>query len=231
MLFFMRIKSLPQDDQPRLKSIQNGIRSLSDSDLLAILIGNGVQQKNAKEIGQEILTNHSNNLNTLFKSDAARLEKFDGIGPAKSTILLAAFELGRRHSAENPHSSFKVANSKDVYSYIKRHLSLLQHEEFILLLMNNNNEVIYGKSISRGGLTATIADGRVIFGLAFTHKATGIILCHNHPSGNLKPSKSDILLTQKLLKFGKFIELPILDHLIFTDYGYFSFADEGLLDL
>jgi DNA repair protein RadC len=227
----MRIKSLPQDDQPRSKSLQHGFRNLSDSDLLAILIGNGIQQKNAKEIGQDILTSYHNNLYKLFKSDASDLEKFVGIGPAKSTLLLAAFELGRRHSSKRQQTAHKVSNSKDVYDYIKSHFSLLQHEEFVILLLNNNNVITFGKSISRGGLTGTIADGRIIFGMALAQKATAIILCHNHPSGNIKPSKNDISITQNLLKFGKYIELPILDHLIFTDNGYFSFADEGLLDL
>lgn len=226
----MQIKSLPKDDQPRHKSQQYGIRSLSDSDLLALLIGKGYQHRNAKEIAQEILVQCQGDLHKLFKIDSKNLESFYGIGSAKAATLLAAFELGRRQNAYLPNQNFKISNSSQVYNYIKTQLSLLSCEAFVVLLLNNNNEVIHCEKISRGGLTGTIADGRILFALALSHKATGIILCHNHPSGNKKPSDKDISLTQNLKNFGKYIELPILDHLIFTDFGYFSFADEGLLN-
>ncbi len=226
----MRIPQLPSSDQPRNKLIAQGVRNLTDSELIALLLGKGSHQKNAKELAQEILVYSKNDLSRLFGTSQLNLTRFQGIGPAKASTLLAAFELGRRYSAHHPTQGKIIRNSRDVYRFAKRTFSLLTHEEFLILLLNNNNEILHAHRLSRGGITGTVADGRILFKLAFEYKATAIILCHNHPSGNPKPSEQDIRLTMNYRKFGKFIDLPILDHIIYSDFGYFSFADEGLLD-
>jgi len=226
----MRIPQLPSSDQPRNKLIAHGVRNLTDSELIALLLGKGSHQKNAKELAQEILLYSKNDLSRLFGTTHHDLTRFQGIGPAKASTLLAAFELGRRFSAHQPAQGKIIRNSRDVYHFAKRTFSMLTHEEFLILLLNNNNEILHAHRLSRGGMTGTVADGRILFKLAFEYKSTAIILCHNHPSGNPKPSEQDIRLTMNYRKFGKFIDLPILDHIIYSDFGYFSFADEGLLD-
>ena len=212
----MRIPQLPSSDQPRNKLIAHGVRTLTDSELLALMLGKGSHRKNAKELAQEILVYFKSDLSRLFGTTHHDLTRFQGIGPAKASTLLAAFELGRRFSAHQPAQGKIIRNSRDVYHFAKRTFSMLTHEEFLILLLNNNNEILHAHRLSRGGMTGTVADGS--------------ILCHNHPSGNPKPSEQDIRLTMNYRKFGKFIDLPILDHIIYSDFGYFSFADEGLLD-
>jgi DNA repair protein RadC len=226
----MNLLQLPSSDQPRNKLHQHGPRTLTDSELLALILGKGIQFKNAKDLATDVLVHYNDDLHRLFCASKADLQHFRGIGPAKASILLACFELGRRMSAQIPTRGDIVKNSKDVYNYVRKSFSMLPHEEFLILLMNNNNEIIHAHRLSRGGITGTVADGRILFKIALDFKATAIILCHNHPSGNPKPSEQDIRLTKNYRKFGQYIELPILDHLIYTDYGYFSFADEGLLD-
>lgn len=226
----MRIPQLPSSDQPRNKLIAHGVRTLTDSELLALMLGKGSHRKNAKELAQELLVYFKSDLSRLFGTTHHDLTRFQGIGPAKASTLLAAFELGRRFSAHQPTQGKIIRNSRDVYHFAKRYFSMLTHEEFLILLLNNNNEILHAHRLSRGGMTGTVADGRILFKLAFEHKSTAIILCHNHPSGNPKPSEQDIRLTKNYRKFGKFIDLPILDHIIYSDFGYFSFADEGLLD-
>ena len=226
----MRIPQLPTSDQPRNKLNLQGVRSLTDSELIALLLGKGSQHQNAKELAEGLLVYFKNDLSRLFSCTQHNLTRFQGIGPAKAATLLAAFELGRRFAAHNPIQGKIIRNSQDVYRFAKQTFSILAHEEFLILLLNNNNEILHAHRLSRGGMTGTVADGRILFKLAFEHKATAIILCHNHPSGNPKPSEQDVLLTKNYRKFGKFIDLPILDHIIYSDFGYFSFADEGLLD-
>lgn len=210
--------------------MRHGMRSLTDSELIALLLSSGYRGKNAQEMAVDLMNHYESNLYRLFKTESRELQKLQGIGPAKASILLAAFELGRRQSAYIKDPALQLKNSQMAYDFGKQNLSNLNHEEFLILLLNNHNEVILSHRLSKGGLTGTIADGRILFALALSHQATGIILMHNHPSGQRKPSEADIQLTQNFKKFGKFIELPILDHIIFTDFGYFSFADEGLLD-
>jgi len=226
----MNLLQLPSSDQPRNKLHQHGPRGLTDSELLALLIGKGTQHKNAKDLALDVLVHFNNSLYRMFSATKADLQQFRGIGPAKAALLMACFELGRRMNAEGPEIREIMRNSKDVYQYVRRTFSLLPFEEFVILLMNNNHEIIHAHRLSRGGITGTVADGRILFKIALDFKATAIILCHNHPSGNPKPSEQDIRLTKNYRKFGQYIDLPILDHLIYTDYGYFSFADEGLLD-
>ena len=226
----MRIPQLPSSDQPRNKLIAHGVRTLTDSELLALMLSKGSHRKNAKELAQELLVYFKSDLSRLFGTTHHDLTRFQGIGPAKASTLLAAFELGRRFSAHQPTQGKIIRNSRDVYHFAKRTFSMLTHEEFLILLLNNNNEILHAHRLSRGGMTGTVADGRILFKLAFEYKSTAIILCHNHPSGNPKPSEQDIRLTMNYRKFGKFIDLPILDHIIYSDFGYFSFADEGILD-
>ena len=230
LLFFMRITQLPLSDQPRNKLANQGVRSLTHSELLALVLEKGLAKKNAKDLALDLLVRYNNDLNRLFNASYHELIKISGIGTAKASKLLACFELGRRLQSIDPKQGTIIKNSNDVYHFVKRTFSKLSHEEFMLLLLNNNNEILHAHRLSRGGMTGTVADGRLIFKAALEHKATAIILCHNHPSGNSKPSDHDIRLTNNFRNFGKFIDLPILDHVIYTDYGYFSFADEGLLN-
>ena len=226
----MRITLLPKADQPRAKLSEKGPRGLTDSELITLVLSKGTKSKNAQEIALEILRYYNNDLHQLCKATMSNLSQFYGIGNAKASMLQACFELGRRIAASAPKQGTIVRNSREVYAFIQQHFSLLSHEEFLLLFLNNNNEILHAHNLSKGGMTGTVADGRILFKLAFEYRATAIIIGHNHPSGNPSPSQQDILLTKNFLKFGNFIDLPILDHIIYTDFGYFSFADEGLLD-
>lgn len=226
----VKIKNLHHLDQPRIRLLQQGSRNLSDAELLAVLLNQGSKRLNAKELSIALLARFNNDIQKLFESTHYDLTQFLGIGTVKASQLLACFELGRRLSRSPNRKPIIVKNSLDVFNHVKCMFSLLAHEEFIILLLNNNNEIIHSHRLSRGGLTATVADGRILFKIAFEYKATAIILCHNHPSGNPTPSEQDIRLTKNYRKFGEFIDLPILDHIIYSDFEYFSFADEGLLD-
>lgn len=223
------IKFWAEDDRPREKLIMKGKAALSDTELLAILIGSGTRKKCAVSLAKEILSVYNNNLLLFSKVQLAELLKFNGIGEAKAITILAALEIGRRRQGAEPQKQIKVSNSNSVYQHLKPFLSDLFHEEFYAIYLNNANEVLQTKQISIGGMTGTVADGRIIFRYALEYKATAIILSHNHPSGKRTPSKTDISLTKSIGEFGKCIDLKLLDHLIFTDNGYFSFADEGLL--
>jgi DNA repair protein RadC len=226
----VKLKNLHHLDQPRLRLLHHGSRSLSDAELVAIVLNQGSKGQNAKDLAIALMARFNNDIQKLFSATQFELTQFLGIGTVKATQLLACFELGRRLSRSPIHKPIIIKNSLDVFNHLKSLLSLLAHEEFVVLLLNNNNEIIHSHRLSRGGLTATVADGRVLFKIAFEYKATAIILCHNHPSGNPTPSEQDIRLTKNYRKFGEYIDLPILDHIIYSDFEYFSFADEGLLD-
>lgn len=229
MIEKLTLKTLAEDDRPREKFILKGRHNLSNAELLAILIRSGTRSKTAVQIGQELMNNAGNLLENLGKRDAQELKQTKGIGLAKATAIMAAMELGRRRSNETPLKKVKIQSSMDAFEILRHSFSDLSHEEFHIILLNRANNVIDIKRISIGGMAGTVADGKVIFKEALIQKASGIILAHNHPSGNLKPSEADRQLTRKMVEFGKFIDLLILDHLILTDNGYFSFADEGLL--
>jgi DNA repair protein RadC len=223
------IKFWAEDDRPREKLILKGKATLSDAELLAIIIGSGTRKKSAVELSREILSSYNNNLHDFSKVQLKELLKFNGIGEAKALNILAALELGRRRqSAEIPIRT-KLTNSEMVYSHLKPYLGDLNHEEFYVIYLNFANEIIQTIQISKGGMKSTIADGKIIFKHALDCQASAFVLSHNHPSGNKNPSQSDIQLTKSLREFGKCIDLQLLDHLIFTDNGYLSFADEGLL--
>ena len=223
------IKSWAQDDRPREKLLLKGKQSLSDAELIAILLGSGTREKSAVELAQEILSFSSNDLSKFSKFSFKDLLKFKGIGEAKAITLLAAIELGKRRKLVEEPKKLKITHSNEIYTFLSGKFFELRHEEFYIILLNRANEIIHTEQISKGGLSGTVADGKIIFKVALDHFSSAIILCHNHPSGQISPSNEDLLLTTKLMNFGKMIDLPILDHIIFTDNGYFSFADEGLM--
>jgi DNA repair protein RadC len=223
------IKSWAEDDRPREKFMLKGRNALSDAEIIAIIIGSGTKSISAVELAQQLLASTNNNLTDIFRLTLHDLVKFNGIGEAKAISLLAAFELSRRREKQMSGVKIQLTSSSDVYRYMRHHFESLQHEEFHIVFLNRANDVIGSKQISVGGFSGTVADGKVIFKTALEKGAQAIILAHNHPSGQLKPSDADKSLTKRLVEFGKYIDLPILDHLIFTDNGYFSFSDHGVI--
>jgi DNA repair protein RadC len=223
------IKYWAADDRPREKLLLNGPASLSNSELLAILIINGNTKQSALDIAKAVLKLGNNNLNDLGKLNLKDLQKVPGIGIAKSIMLMAALELGRRRLAGEVTKKSMIRSSSDIADYFRHSLKDFQHEVFAILFLNQANRVNYFEVISRGGLTGTIADPRIILKKALEENATSMVLCHNHPSGNLKPSRADEALTLKIRNAAAYLDIKILDHLIVSEEGYFSFADEGLL--
>jgi DNA repair protein RadC len=222
------IKSWAEEDRPREKLSGQGRRALTDAELIAILIGSGSRNETAVELSKRILHHYDNDLNKLGKATINDLCNFRGIGEAKAISIIAALEIGRRRNEFETKPPDTVVSSKDAYQIMKRHLVDLNHEEFWILLMGRSQKVLTKELVSRGGLSETAVDPKVIFGMALQHQATGIILIHNHPSGNLKPSQNDIVLTKRLVDAGNMLGIKILDHIIISDQGYYSFGDEGI---
>ena len=225
----LTIKSWAEDDRPREKMILKGRHSLSDAELLAIILGSGSRSKSAVELAQEMLLSVKNNLDDFGKKSLKELMKFKGVGEAKAISILATIELGRRRKAFEQVKKVKVSSAQIVFEYMSPYFKDLGHEEFYIVLLNRANQIIHTEQVSKGGISGTIVDGKIIFKIAIDNSASAIILCHNHPSGQLFPSSQDEKITSELISFGKMIDLPVLDHLIFTDNGYFSFADNGLM--
>jgi DNA repair protein RadC len=223
------IKEWAVEDRPREKMLAKGIRSLSEAELIAILIGSGNLEESAVEVSRRIMASVNNNLNELGKKSINDFQKFKGIGPAKAITIAAAMELGRRRKETDPDEKPKVVTSGDCAAIFKPLLSDLPHEEFWVLLLNRNNLVLDKFMVSQGGLSGTVIDVRIILKTALEKLACSIILCHNHPSGNLFPSEADKEITKKIKEAGKHMDLPVLDHLIIGNDSYFSFADEGLI--
>ncbi|MFY7908715.1 MAG: RadC family protein [Emticicia sp.] len=223
-----KILSWAEEDRPREKLLLKGKAALSDAELIAILIGSGTRELSAVDLSKLILQSVKNNLNELAKLSINDLMKFKGIGDAKAISIAAALELGRRRKESDVIKKAKVSSSADAYEAIRPYLMDLQHEQFWVLLLNRANEVIRPQQISIGGVSGTVADPKMIFKAAIEHLASAIILVHNHPSGNLTPSQADKDLTKKVKEAGRTLDIPVLDHLIFSDNGYFSFADEGI---
>ena len=223
------ITAWAEADRPREKMLLKGVAALSDSELLAILIGSGSVGESAVALSQRILSDFDHSLHDLGRKSLKELQRYKGIGEAKAITIAAALEIGRRRQISDLRKRPRVTCSRDAYQVIAPMLADLYHEEFWVLMLNQANEVMDKSMVSSGGLTATIVDIRVFFRIALEGKAAGVIAVHNHPSGNLKPSQADITLTQKLVQGGKTIELPVLDHLIISEKGYYSFADEGVL--
>ena len=224
-----RILSWAEEDRPREKLLLKGKAALSDAELIGILIGSGTVSVSAVDLGRQILASAGNNLNALAKFSVKDLEKFKGIGEAKAIAIVAALELGRRRKEAELPEKQAISGSGDVFQLMQPHLTDLPHEEFWVLLLNRANAVIRKVQISSGGVSGTVADPKLIFKTALENLASALILVHNHPSGNLKPSQADKDLTQKMKQAGQLLEIPVLDHLILTERKYFSFADEGLL--
>lgn len=223
------IKAWAEEDRPREKLLLKGKTALSDAELIAILIGSGSRDETAVELSKRILSSASNNLNQLGKMSIVDLQKFKGIGEAKAISIAAALELGRRRKETDAVKRVKITASSVVFENMREVMEDLPHEEFWVLLLNRGNQILERVNISKGGVSQTVVDTKIVFKMAIDKLASSIILCHNHPSGNLKPSDADIQLTKKLKEAGRILDLPVLDHLIFADNTYFSFADEGLL--
>ena len=223
------ITTWAEADRPREKMLLRGKQNLSDTELLAILLGSGSREETAVSLAQRILQSVDNNLDQLGKRSIPDLIKgFKGVGEAKAIAITAAMELGRRRQLTDIKDKPKIISSKDAYNVIAPILMDLPHEEFWVIVMNRANRVLSREQISSGGTTGTVVDAKVLFKRTLGHeKMTSIILCHNHPSGNLMPSTADIELTKKLKSAGKLLDIDVLDHLIIAERGYFSFADEG----
>jgi len=225
----LTIKKWAEEDRPREKLLLKGKAALSEAELIAILIGSGNTEQTAVELSQHILNQCDNNLANLARLSVKDLQKFKGIGEAKAISIVAALELGRRRKEEEPAKRVKISSVRDAYELLKGDLMDLNHEEFWLVLLKRNNEVIRKEMLSRGGVSGTVVDPKIIFKRALEEMASSLILAHNHPSGNLKPSHDDLRLTKRLEEAGRSLDISIYDHLIITDHDYFSFADEGLL--
>lgn len=223
------IRLWAEDDRPREKLLIKGKRALSNAELIAILLGSGTREFSAVELSKRILDDCRGKLKELSRQSVADLTRKKGIGPAKAVTLIAALELGNRTSMEESLNRKKVSCSQDVYSFFRPLLQDSSYEEFWILLLNRGNKILNSICISQGGLSGTVADPKKIFKTALENYAASVILCHNHPSGNIRPSDSDIRLTQKLKKAGSFLDLPVVDHIIIGENNYFSFADDGLL--
>lgn len=218
-----------EEDRPREKLMLKGKAALSEAELIAILINSGTVDLTAVDVAKIILKSVGNNLNELARLSVKDLSKFRGIGEARAIAIVAALELGRRRKEQDRPQRARITCSRDAYNEMIPHLMDKPHEEFWVLLLNRANEVMRPVQISAGGVSGTVADTRIIFKQAIEHLASAIILCHNHPSGNLTPSQADKDLTRKLKDAGRLLDIPVLDHLIFTDKAYLSFADEGIL--
>ena len=222
------INQWAEDDRPREKFLLKGKSSLSDSELLAILIGSGSRNESAVQLCQRILFSANNNLNQLGKLSIQQLTEFKGIGEAKAISIAAALELGRRRRSEDVVDLKKVTTSKTVFEIMQPIIGELAHEEFWVLYLNNSNKVLYKAQLSKGGMTGTVVDTRIIFKTALEYNATSLILTHNHPSGKLFASDADREVTRKLKLAGQQMDILVIDHIIITENGFYSFNDEGI---
>lgn len=216
------------EDRPREKMLKRGIDALTDAELIAILLGSGTQEMSAIDLGRKVLT-EVGTLGQLARSSVAELTRIKGIGPAKAITLVTAFELGRRKGIA-PDQILRITSAESAANHLIPKLSDQSQEVFYVLFLNRNNEVKAEKPIFRGGVSATVIDPKIVFREAINQLASAIIIAHNHPSGNLSPSQADIQITRKLVQGGKFFDIKVLDHLIISHRGYFSFADEGMMD-
>ncbi|WP_057937415.1 RadC family protein [Algoriphagus resistens] len=225
----IKISQLAEEDRPREKLLLKGKLALSDAELIAILIGSGTPSVSAVDLSKHILADVNYDLRSLAKLSIQDLKKFKGIGEAKAISIIAAMELGRRRKDSVQVSKPRITCSQDIYNLMRPELLDEQVEHFYLILLNRGNQILKKHLVSQGGTAGTVVDTKIVFKIALEHLAQSIILVHNHPSGNLSPSDQDKRLTQRLVKVGRELDLPVLDHVIFTDSGYFSFADEAIL--
>lgn len=223
------ITNWSEDDKPREKLMLKGKSALSDAELIAILIGSGSRNESAVQLSKRILSSCTNNLNTLGKLTLKQLTSFKGIGEAKAISIIAAMELGRRRRELDAVELKQISSSKSVFELMQPLIGELFHEEFWVVFLNNSNKVIHKEQLSKGGITGTVVDSRLLFKAALQHSATSLILIHNHPSGKLVPSEADIAITKKLKMAGIQLDIPVLDHIIITENGFYSFGDNGIL--
>lgn len=221
------IKTWAREDRPREKLRSKGRQNLTTAELIAILLGNGYRSVSALDLARTLLKECNNDINALAQFSVEELVNIKGIGPAKAVKLVASFELSRRRG---PLSNKKqITSSQDAFEVLQPGFMDLGHEVFKLILLNRNNRILKTETISEGGISGTVVDPKLVFKSALDVKASSVILCHNHPSGNLKPSKADTLLTEKLVNAGKLLDISVLDHLIIHNENYFSMLDEGLI--
>lgn len=225
----LAIKLLAEDERPREKMLNQGASALSAAELLAILIGSGNRRASALQLGQQLFNLANQNLTELSRMSLSELTSIHGIGGTKAVVLNAALELGRRKRDEDARKITKITCSRDAYLYFEPFMEDFRHEEFWILLLNRNNIVISKKRVSIGGVSGTVVDPKIIFKMALDQLASSMILCHNHPSGNLTPSQQDIDITKKLIEGSKFLDIGINDHIIIGNKGYYSFADNRVL--
>jgi DNA repair protein RadC len=226
---YLSIKKWATDDQPREKLLAKGLPSLSDAELLAVLIRAGTHETSAVELAREILLQAGNNLGTLGRKSVSDLIKIKGIGEAKAISIVAALELGRRRNLCESNEHFQVNSSKNVFEYVHSFLADIMHEEFWVLYLNRSNRIIERYKISQGGISGTVTDIRLILKKAIELLASSMIICHNHPSGNIQPSDQDKQITEKLKGASSQMDIKLLDHIIVAENSYFSFCDEGIL--
>lgn len=225
----MSIKFLAEDDRPREKFLLKGKNALSDAELLAIIMGSGNREDSAVELGRKILNSVENNWHNLSLLQISDLIKFKGIGEAKAISIATALEIGRRGASQEVPEKIKISQSSDLYKVLQPYLSDLQTEEFWAIYLNQSNKILGKSRLTSGGINQSVVDVRILFKTAIEHFATAIVIAHNHPSGNLKPSQEDLRITKQINEGGKILNIQLLDHLIITQNSYFSFADENLL--
>ncbi|KIA83507.1 hypothetical protein OA84_08330 [Kaistella solincola] len=225
----MSIKLLAEDDRPREKFLLKGKNSLSDAELLAIIMGSGNREDSAVELARKILNSVGNNWHNLSVLQISDLTKFKGVGEAKAISIVAALEIGRRRAAQEVPEKIQITNSQETYKILAPFLADLQTEEFWAIFLNQNNRIIGKSRLSSGGINQSVVDIRILFKTALEHFATGLVVAHNHPSGNLKPSQEDLKITKQIAEAGKILNIQLLDHLILAQNSYLSFADENLL--
>lgn len=225
----MSIKFLAEDDRPREKFLLKGKNALSDAELLAIIMGSGNREDSAVELGRKILDSVGNNWHNLSLLQISELIKFKGIGEAKAISIATALEIGRRRAAQEVPDKIQITQSSDIYKVLQPFLSDLQTEEFWVIFLNQNNRLIGKSKLSSGGINQSVVDVRILFKAALDHFATGIVIAHNHPSGNLKPSQEDLKITKQITEAGTLLNIQLLDHLIIAQNSFLSFADENLL--
>ncbi|PZU83461.1 MAG: hypothetical protein DI529_12685 [Chryseobacterium sp.] len=225
----MSIKSLAEDDRPREKFLLKGKGAVSDSELLAIIMGSGNREESAVELARRILNSVENNWHRLSQLSIKDLMKFKGVGEAKAISIATALEIGNRKSQQEVLERQQISSSKDIFEILQPHLSDLSTEEFWAVFLNHQNKILYKTCLFRGGIASSVADVRVIFKIALEHFSTRIIVAHNHPAGSLKPSREDINITQKIKEAGKLLEIELLDHIIISQNKFYSFKEEGIL--
>jgi DNA repair protein RadC len=225
----INIKSLAEDDRPREKLFTLGRHTLSDAELIAIILASGNRTETAVQLAQRMLSENSNNLNQLAKLSLNELKRYKGVGKVKAVSIAAAFELGRRRKESESVEKPKITSSSSAYQILHKRLSDLPHEEFWILILDRANQVIKEEHLSKGGISGTVVDVRLICRSAIENNASGLIIAHNHPSGQVLPSEQDKTITRKLKDALRLLEISLLDHLIIGDQKYCSFSDEGLL--